>query len=467
MKYFIKNKKGKLIEVTKDQAANLEEQLYDEEGKEVELEKEKVEASNINTGVSAVEELTGLFKDMASSLNEVKEVRDDMTEKIKAYQEAQKRGLVLPVAADKGMSASDVDEIFKDYDLKRQGSLLLNRFKHPYVISDEKREELAKYFLLVVMSGVHGSTRAQSEFFNRYGSNVNRERKTGTTGLGASGNNSFPVPDIVEAEILAYARESSVAMQYARMVDMVSEKQSYPVEATGVAVTWGGTTSESSPTATEAELTASELSAFSEVRKTLLADTRSDIVSWLMEMMAESVGLELDNQVFNGTGSPVSGIMTALCGYSVNMGTGSTAFSQISHSQLSETISKLDGLRKRNARFFMHGSILHYVRLLADDNSRPIFLETIGSAIPPQIYGYPYSEVTNMPSTSATATAFIGFGNLQHFMIGRRLDTMTLEVNTQANTPFTTNTVWFKIYNRWALTLALPNGFVRVLTAGA
>ena len=247
---------------------------------------------------------------------------------------------------------------------------------------------------------------------------------------------------------------------------MTSEKQSIPVETAGVTVGWGNTTSESEPTVSECELNATELSAYAAVKNATLADSRSDIVSWITEAMAEAAGLEIDNEAFNGDGSDVcSGILSAKAGYSVVLASGSTSFSAISASALSQMIAKLDGLKKQGARFFMHGEILHYIRNLTDDNGRPIFIETVGAPMSGTIWGYPYSEVVKMPSTSAANTAFVAFCDLRYFAVGRRLDATALAVDPYGL--FTTNRTRFKLYQRWGMEMALPNGFVRMLTAAS
>ena len=78
------------------------------------------------------------------------------------------------------------------------------------------------------------------------------------------------------------------------------------------------------------------------------------------------------------------------------------------------------------------------------------------------IFGYPYQEVIKMPGTTGANTAFIAFGNMQNFALGRRLGASALKVDPYGL--FTTNRIRFKIYQRWALGMGLPDGFVRLLT---
>jgi len=301
---------------------------------------------------------------------------------------------------------------------------------------------------------VMGDYKAKDIFWKHFGSQLK-------TSIGDTGN-VFPLPDIVEAEILTFARESSVVLQYYRIWPMTSDKQSFPSESSSVSVAWGNTTQKSEPGLTEVELEANELSAYSTVKNATLMDARSDIVSWLNEALAEAAGLELDNQGFNGTATPFIGILNASgAGYSVVI--AGTAFQDITFTELSEMIAKLDGLKKQGARFWFHGQVLHFVRTLKDSNNRPIFYETVGSPTSGTLMGFPYSEVIKMPSTTGANTAFIAFGNLRYLGIGRRLDVSTLSVDPYGE--WATNRTRYKLYQRWGMKIGLRNGLVRGLTA--
>ena len=346
-------------------------------------------------------------------------------------------------------------------DLKR----LIDKMYHPlHVMDNATKDIVAELLTCFVEATFFQNPMARARYMEKY----HELQKATNVDIGDTGN-VFPVPDILEAEVLTFARESSVLLQYARMWDMTSDKKTIPVESGAVATSWGNTTPESNPEVSEVELDAETLSAYAVVNNTTLEDTVSDIVSWLTEAMAEAVGQSLDDAGFNGDGTSTyggcSGILTAACGYSVTMPTGSTSFSNLSFDDLSEMISKLDGMRKVGARFFMSGEVLHYVRILKDGNSRPIFIDTVGSPVSGQILGYPYSEVITMPSSSAANKAFIAFGNLRYFALGRRIEDMRLSVDPYGL--WTTNKTRFKIRNRWALKIGLANGLVRLLTAAS
>ena len=480
MKFQVK-RNGVLTEATAEDLLNPSVQLYDAEGKEytrpaavvpkaetppAPAPVAKEVGANVNAGVDPVAELVGVVRDMAGNSTKVLDRVAALEAQLDAYKEWNKRTGFMPFPNEPGATLSEEEArgIFAPYDLAKQGRELMNKFHGKKVITEQSREEIAKYMVLFLKAGVHQSPVAMREFHRLYGSTIRGYEKATSTDLGDSGN-VFPVPEPVQAEILAFAREESVVLKYARIWEMTSEKQKFPAETSRPAVSWGNTTLESNPQVGEVELSVEELSAYTAIRNTTLADANSDLVTWITEMMAESVGQELDNEAFNGDGTNLlSGLLSSSVGNTVTMGAEQDAFANMTDIHLSEMIAKLSGKRKMGARFFWHGEIFHLVRTLKDSQERPIFVDTVGSALPPTVWNYPFDEVPAMPSTSAANTAFVSFGNLRYLAVGRRLQSMALEANRWAKDAWTTNRTWFKVYQRWAMQLALANAFVRLRT---
>lgn len=494
---YVKGEDGKLRPATRNDVGDPTIQLFDKDGKEVkdqepDKEKQKQEqlvleevkkrqkegeerkrqeaarsAVQINN-LDAIEELRGVAKEISeslgASLNGIKERQDKIEQAVADIQEAAKRGFPMPNGEGFAPGlGSDPRDYWKGLDLSYQGSTLETKFRHK--IPENKIEPMAKWMVLFFKAGLQGDNKAYNEMVKLFGP----EGTIARTALGDTGN-VFPVPDIVDSEILAFARERSVTLQYARIWDMTSDKQSFPQESAAPSVAWGNTSQNSDPTVAEVELSAEELSAYSVVKNTTMMDARSDIVGWLTEMMAEAAGLELDNVAFTGNGTSLAancyGILNPNgANYSVTMSTTSTAFSQITADHLSEMISNLEGVKKMGAMWWMNGAVFHFVRQLKDDQNRPIFYAQVGGNVPPQILGYPYVETIKCPSTSAANTAFVAFGNLRYFAVGRRLGTTSLQVDPYGL--WTTNRTRFKIYQRWGLKVGLPKGFVRLLTASS
>jgi HK97 family phage major capsid protein len=456
---------GKLVAATPAQIFNKAIQLFDEAGAPVARPEEAAPApapaapveDPIVTLSAAVNALTTKVEGVAG----LKTAVDDLTARFQTRAAA-----TFPLPTGDGTIDTTVMDgkkevmgyVAKHYDRNYQAT---DKGAYPFWKPAEKTvDELFMYFGLLARIGRKYPDPVAMQLFEKHYGSIK-------TAVGDAGN-VFPIPDIVDAEILAFAREKSVILSQGRMVPMTSEKQSFPQETGSASVAWGNTTSESEPGISEVELTATELSVYSAVKNMTLADSRSDIVGWLTANLGEAAAQELDNKAWNGVGTDnpfiVSGILSAACGFSVVFGTGSTAFSQVTTTYLSLMIAKLDGLRKQGASFQMNGAVLHFIRDLKDTNGRPIFYEgNIGAGTPPTIFGYPYTEVIKMPATTTANTAFISFGNLRYFLVGRRLDSAALDVDPYGL--WTTNRTRFKLYQRWGMAMGLPKGFTRMLTA--
>lgn len=438
---------------------------------------------------NSIAELTGLIKEMAeerstasNASDMIKEEKEKLEAQIASYKEMQKRGLILPGASvddanaalaqqgNKGGIKQNFD-ILNPYNLSIQGKELCDKHLRgsSYAMPEEKREDFAAMMVYFLKGWLGNDPMVKHDYSNfvKYIDRKYNVKAESSTALGQTAND-FPVPTPLEAEILMFAREASVILKYCRVWPMTSETKTIPTENSGVTVSWGRTTTESNPDEFDFVLTNYVLSAFSTVNQELLEDTISDVVSWIAGSMAEAIGLELDNVAFNGDGTSTyagcSGLLTAHCGYSVVMASGDTDFSDLNDTYFSQMIAKLDGRKKEGSRFFMHGEVLHYMRQIKDDNGIPIFYPGyVGRDDPPTIFGYPYVEVIKAPSTSAANTAFMAFGNMKHFAVGRRIANMRLSVDPYGK--WEENQVRYKIRNRWGLGMSLPKGFVRLLTA--
>jgi len=456
MKFYIKDKNDTFVEATQDQILDGKINLYNEEKEVIRSQK-----PDPNTDTNYMDELTKTVKEMAlavGDLSDIKAKQDEFETKINKYQEAADKGFPISIPDGNGDSG---DDLYAPYDLAIQGKGLMDRISHPgYELKEDRRQEMAKYFVLFLKAAYFQNPVAKAKFIQDYGT-ASRDPNQ-KTALGDTGN-VFPVPDIVDSEIIHFAREKSVVLQECRIWPMTSDKESIPTETGGVSVAWGNTTSESDPTISETELSATELSAYSAVRNTTLADSRSDIVSWLTELMSEAAGQELDNESFNGDGSDVCSGLFSKAGYTVTA--ASALFSSVTADNWSEMLKNLDGLKKENAKFYMNGAIIHYVRVLKDSQDRPIFMETVGSPVSGKVYGFPYREVVKCNSTDGASKNVALFGNLRYFAIGRRLDATTLQVDPYGL--FTTNRTRFKLYQRWGLQVALANAFVKLITAAS
>lgn len=411
--------------------------------------------------MSDIERLEGLLREIAGSVNEVKEetekVKEEMAKKLEEHEKAiehlmsQPKKEAIPVPGNPGktvevftkevpawmLPTGEYGEKYKGYHLPLQGRSL------HFIKDEDYRQRFAKFMI---------------DVFTRT-----------ALGEGTAAQGGYLVPDEFEPTILAFAREkSTIALQRCWVIPMSTDTKKVPTEASGATVAWKGEATaageSSGPTVGEASLSAKRLTAYKEASNELIEDAAIDVVSWLTELFAEAIGLELDNQVLNGTGDPVSGVLTAKAGYSVVMATGSTNFSEITGTHLSEMMSKLKESVLAGAVFVMHRTVFHYVRT-AKDNQNAFIYSPMSGPVPEAVWGLPYILHEKAPSSSGADTAFVSLGNFRYFIIGRRKGDMKLFVN-----PYSLdkeNQTRFKVETRWGLEVGQANAFVRLLTAAS
>lgn len=358
--------------------------------------------------------------------------------------------------------------LYYGYDLRKQGVDNIDRLSHlkamnalpAHVIipDDAARERTAKWCVDLIRATVLGDVEGMIA--------MQEWKRKAALVEGTAANGGYLVPDEFESQILAFSRLQSVALPRVRMWDMGTDVKRIPAENAAPSVTWiaeNGAVQESEPTVTEVVLTAKKVGAYSIASSEMLTDSTTDIVSWLTELFAEAIGQEIDNQVFNGTGSPCSGI---LLGASVStvLGTGRSNFSSVHPDDLSLLISKIAANKKMGAEFFFHREVLHYLFTLKETAGAYIY-GMPGSQYPTKIWGYPWVECEKLPAMSATAasTPFGVFGNLRHFAMGRKVNSMSLFVDPYGL--LTTDQVRFRMLNRWALSIAQASALGRVVTA--
>lgn len=280
------------------------------------------------------------------------------------------------------------------------------------------------------------------------------------------------VPDDFVPEIWRIVGEKSLALQLARIIPTVRDTVLVPYAGTTAAApAWENDTAasdESKVTFGQASISIEDLTAYSDVSNDLIADAGVDVVDYLVELFTEAIGEEIDNQVFAGTGTPVSGLVGAngtYTGYSVCFDSGSLSWSQLDAKYLSEMISKVKPSVLSNAVFIMHPTALHYVRILKDDNNHPIY-QFPNQPGPGAIYGYPVYTTTKMPSTTTGASKPMAvFGNFkQGYCIAKRQD---ITVTTSPHYHFIERQTVILYLMRLGLARILANCFVALQTAAS
>ena len=356
-----------------------------------------------------------------------------------------------------------VPEVYRGYKVHNQGDALREKFaarpKHFRTLSDMKKfNEFSKFMIDVkaaLLGDVHASQKLQ-------GSVEKTAMSEGTDAVGG-----YLVPVEYELDLVKLARDMSFALQKCTVIPMSRQVMKLPAELTLPTVTWPGEAAQGSatnPTFAQVTLTAKKVMVLTDyLSSELLSDSGIDVVGLLTEQIMYAIGLELDNQVLNGTGTPVSGVLTSASGYSVVMATGSTAFSSVNATTVRDMIRKLSASDAAVAEFVYSKDIQYYLDTLKDTTGRFLYREPSGDR-PAALWNRGIFESSQAPAESASAasTAFIALANWKLFYIGQRSGEMALSIDPY--TKFDYDSVRFRATQRWALAMARSTAFVRALT---
>lgn len=371
------------------------------------------------------QELTKLLRDIRIGVDDIRKKVDDHEEVIHRLASQPKPGTTPTF----GGGRSDVDH-------RMFGEILQN----------------------VYMAQNHKDSRAV-DWLDEHGIYWQRDMQEDTDSEGG-----YLVPTEHLPEVLTIP-ERGIVEPKCRVIQMGSKTKNIPDMTTGVTTYWvaeEGTITESQPVLGQVQMTAKKQAGLVTCSNELLEDSAPDVQLWLSQIFNEAMGLEFDNQLLNGTGDPCSGVLTAKAGYSVVMSSGSTSFQNLTFDYLSEAISKIAPTMLAGACFIMHPDVLHYVRILKDDNGQPIW--TPAGVGPGQVYGYDIIESTKAPGSGddAANTAFIVFGNFRGFIKGDRRQ-LTVAVDPYGK--FEKSQTRIRWSRRLALHVAQPKLFCRILTA--
>ena len=353
------------------------------------------------------------------------------------------------------------EKSYKGYNLDEQGGKLIERAansKHASSFQTFRSEEKMygfKRWMIDVVRAMTGDVKTGME--------LKAAMSEGTASQGG-----YLVPIEYQWDLVQLARDVSFILNAATMYNMSSNVLKLPAEASLVSMNWiaeAGAITASDPTFGQVTLTANKLAGLTTAMSNeVLADSALDIVSMLAEQFSYATGLELDNQALNGTGSPVSGVLTAAAGYSVVLGSGSTAFSAITFDVIRSAIRKLAIADAAQASFVYSKDVAFYTEILKDNYGRYLYRDPAGN-LPPQLWNKTIFQSAKAPqeADSGTGKGFIALGDWSKFYIGRRRGDMTIDVDPYGS--FANDGVRFRMVTRWALALARSTAFCRIVTA--
>jgi HK97 family phage major capsid protein len=383
-------------------------------------------------------------KEKAAEAEQEKEHANSKVEEIKRAQKAghfsdDARLKVESIGDYRGMNLRRAKAVFTESMRKKGRTGVLERVEQ----NPDGFERLAKAFTDMV----HAAPEAQ--------------HKDLIEGTDASGG--YLVNDDDRDELLAYARDDSVALRRCRIVRMNSDVVTYPREDGKVNLTFTDedtAMNETSATFGQITLTAEDLDGYADVSIHLEQDnsTPGGIVGVLLDQFTEAYGQKIDQRVFEG--ASVASSVFDEAGLSVVL--SNSAFSAITLDDLRSVIGKLRPNRRRGAVWFGEYSVIWDHIFGIQEDSKSVFVPDPRNPAQFRILGYPLEEVVEAPSTDGASKYMAGFGNLMGYHVGERLNTLTLfrDPYTQRHN----KRIRYSFLTRVAFQMALPNLFVKIVT---
>jgi HK97 family phage major capsid protein len=303
---------------------------------------------------------------------------------------------------------------------------------------------------------------------------------------GTDSAGGYLVPTELYNGVMHIIGNYGIARKFGTTFNMKSDTLDVPTIATSVTTYWpgeGGAGTESQPVYGNAQLLAKTQVGLTVTSNELLEDAATDTVNNLMELFAEALAYGEDNQAFNGTGSPFTGILQDSDVNQVDMAGTKDTFAEMTLDNLRDMITPIKAVCLASSAYYMHGAVWAIVQKLTENSQHissfqnPVVtmggvkesgegLTQVGT-----LWGYPVYLSDVMPSSTAVSTAFVAFGSLKKgLFIGDRKK-MTLGVAKEAYvggaSMFERNQAAIRITERVAIKVGLPKALSVLVTAAS
>ncbi len=175
--------------------------------------------------------------------------------------------------------------------------------------------------------------------------------------------------------------------------------------------------------------------------------------------------LSLDNQGFNGTGTPFVGMLAAT-GVPTTPHAGGTAFICLSYQDLVNATANLYANALGNSKFYFHRSMIGQIRGLITTVGAPIFGLTTTD-----IGGFPLVSCEILPSRTSTnsqtgGTPYAIFGDMRNGLAMGERGVMTMRLTEEGTVGgdnlFEKDMVALRFIERVAFGVLLPSAFTRI-----
>lgn len=247
---------------------------------------------------------------------------------------------------------------------------------------------------------------------------------------GTNSAGGFLVPPEFYADVIFLLNEYGFARKHCAQVAMRTNQLNVSTLSGKPSVAWtdeNTTIPASKPTFGRLTLTAKKLAAIYPVSNELLTDANIDVYETVLRIFANVFAQEEDVQVFRGTGSPFTGILTTAGTTLTYQGgtstSGKTKYTDITFDDMIALVQSLGPSYQRGASIFMEQNTLTELLKRKDANSR--YLWDLTSAILP--------DVSNGQGFTGRGLSFRGFPIV---VLPNGVLIPTYDANPHPSTPF-------------------------------
>ena len=345
-------------------------------------------------------------------------------------------------------------------------------------------QKFAKLSAKEDISGLDGKEKTAKFFKALYNKDLGAlaSFKAMNEGTGSAG--AFLVPEEFTAEVYRVIEDFGLVAKMATKFPMGSDTRNIPIVASSVTGSYPGEATAgtaSQPVLAQVQLIAKTWVGLTPMSNELLEDANVSVVSLLVELFAEAIAGEIDDQALTGTGSPFTGV---LGNTSVNVVTlaSATSFEDATLADYRDLITQVKPWALQGAGYVMHRTIWAIVQKLrtGGTNSGDFFGASTNPVVVgvPQgyptatagfLWGYPVYLSDKMPALTddAVATKFVIFGNLKHIYMGDRANlavSLSQEGVINSVSLFETNQSAVRVIARHAIAVGLPTAFAVLKT---
>lgn len=285
---------------------------------------------------------------------------------------------------------------------------------------------------------------------------------------GVDAEGGYLVPEIFIPELQRVIQLQGVMRPLVRKIPMATDTSNLPSLASSMTAYWPGELqiiTQSDPAFGKVTLNLKTMAALTSASVQLEEDSQLALADLIITLFGEVIAAEEDKQILAANAAPFTGWLFGANVNVVTMGTGLSAFSDISWLDYSDLINAVVTTATRNAVFIQHRNITNYARKIRDLNHNFIWAPpTGGQKGPGTIWGYNIVESETMPASGDTAAskAFVCFGDPQRIFLGERGQYTVARSNEVG---FRNLETFWRVTERIAVAIGTPTGLARVRTA--